>query len=193
MTPTELFQANQKLVYAVYHKRFNSYIPEKEELLQEGLLALWIAATTYNANLAKFSTYAYTCIYDAMSKYIRNHSTCIHLSAKEYEKKDRDTYHNARYYVSLDESRTEDEEELLHNVIGGKDDDYRDITVDLINRFVDTIDNERNRELVREYYISKIDNTGLKQYELSEKYGISKNHASFIIRTESARFKEFIS
>lgn len=194
MNSEELFNNNQNLVYEVYRRKYGSYTPEKEELIQEGLLALWVASTSYKPEIAKFSTYAFMKIDCAMAKYIRNHSTCIHLSAREYEKNDHDTYKCARHYISLDAHIDDvDENETLHNFIGTAEDDYREVTKDLINRFVDTIDNERNRELVRDYYISQIDNTGVKQYEIAEKYGMSKANASLIIRTENARFQQFIS
>lgn len=194
MSPEELFNENQNLVYEIYNRKFATYTPEKEELIQEGLLALWVAATSYKPEIAKFSTYAFMKVECAMLKYIRNQSTCIHLSAREYEKNNKDTYKCARHYVSLDAHIDDIEEnETLHNFIGSTEDDYTEVTKDLIDRFVNTIDNERNRELVKEYYISQIDNTGEKQYEIAERHGMSKANANLIIRTENRRFQQFIS
>lgn len=50
--------------------------PEKEDLWQEGLLGLYLAATTFNPEAgAAFSTYAGACVYNRMASAVRRHAS----------------------------------------------------------------------------------------------------------------------
>lgn len=193
MTAEELVIANQKLVYDVYARRFYAYVSEKEDLLQEGRLALWQAANRYDVNKAKFSTYAYTCIFGAMNRYVRSQTTCIHISAKEYENQNRELYNLARHYVSLDVQVGDDEEDTMYGLLEGELDDHKSLTVDLVYKFLDTVENARNRDILEQYYMAKIRNEKISQAKIGEKYGLSQTHTSYIIRHANDDFKRFIS
>lgn len=69
MTLEELFEAHGHLVYFVYNKHFNSSknLTYKDDLMQEGRLALWEACSMFDENKEiKFSTFAVTVIYHKM-------------------------------------------------------------------------------------------------------------------------------
>lgn len=74
MTSNELFEQYRELVPYIYMKKFAQnplYNPWREDIEQEGLIALWKACTTYKeGSTTAFSTYAYTCIYHRMLNYI---------------------------------------------------------------------------------------------------------------------------
>lgn len=195
MSPTELFNNNQALVHSVYHRYFYQYPLEQEELVQEGLLALWIAAQKYDPTAAKFSTVAHTYIFNAMRRYIRDQTTCIHLSAREYEKNNADVYHKARYYVSLDQDIDAggDSDITLHESLGGEEDDYKGATRSLIHQFISTVDSPRDKQLLTDYYIAQIENIKLQQKDLSKKYKLSQNRVSSLIKDANKKFQKFVS
>ena len=62
------------------------HLLNNDEAYSEGLLALYNAATTYDSNNgAKFSTYATTCIYNALASYIRKQNTLINSHTVSYD------------------------------------------------------------------------------------------------------------
>ena len=75
MTPEELFLKHQNLVYKVYsdcikESKFVKFY--KEDLIQEGMIALWKASVRYNSEKSKFSTFAYISIRNRMWCFLRN-------------------------------------------------------------------------------------------------------------------------
>lgn len=66
------FESNQGIVYAVYNKHFTGFGYLQEDLIQEGLLALWKACSTFDESRGcTFSTYAFTVVANAMRMYLR--------------------------------------------------------------------------------------------------------------------------
>ena len=74
MTQMELFEQNQKLVYRVYSDKIKNKaeaLPIKEDILQEGLHALWKACQKFDETRGvKFITYAYKSIENSMKVYL---------------------------------------------------------------------------------------------------------------------------
>lgn len=61
-----------KLVYFIYDKYFTQYDYIKEDLCQEGFLALWKASKQFNKiNNANFSTHAVELIKNSMYEYVK--------------------------------------------------------------------------------------------------------------------------
>lgn len=77
-TPEEIFDANRGLVYHIA-RRIKVPEEERDDMIQEGLLALWRAFQGFNPDAGfKFSTYAGTAITRSMTAYAekswhRNH------------------------------------------------------------------------------------------------------------------------
>lgn len=69
----KLFNAYQSLVHRVYNDKFKQYESNyiiADDLLQEGMIALWKACLNFDPERGvKFVTYAYTGIYQAMLCY----------------------------------------------------------------------------------------------------------------------------
>ena len=62
------------------------HLLNNDEAYSEGLMALYNAATTYDTdNGTKFSTYATTCIYNALASYIRKQNTLINSQTVSYD------------------------------------------------------------------------------------------------------------
>lgn len=86
MNASKLFNENMKLVAFVFTRKFYSYANYKEDLLQEGYLALWKSCLNFNElKNFKFTTYACAAIANAMKTYvkrvIKKHSTVISLNS----------------------------------------------------------------------------------------------------------------
>jgi RNA polymerase sigma factor (sigma-70 family) len=80
LTPDELFEQNQGLVYS-YLKKNPTYIDsfEYEDLAQECMMALWKACEKFDSSKGiQFNTYALTCIRNHFTDLIRHNSKLIH-------------------------------------------------------------------------------------------------------------------
>jgi RNA polymerase sigma factor (sigma-70 family) len=88
MTPEELFEQNKSLVHFIYSKHFalsQEIQSWKDDILQEGLIALWKACKSYDeAKGFSFSTLACACIHSAMVTYI-NRKILKHNSTVSFE------------------------------------------------------------------------------------------------------------
>lgn len=72
------FYKNTKLVYWVFEKYFKEYLFLKEDLVQEGFIALFNACKKYKVETNfKFSTYATRCIKNGMLKFINKENKHI--------------------------------------------------------------------------------------------------------------------
>lgn len=74
MNPEQRFEENKQLVYYVFMRRFSSNSKNnlyKEDLIQEGMFALWRSCLNFKEeyNFA-FTTYAVLSVYHAMLSYI---------------------------------------------------------------------------------------------------------------------------
>ena len=96
MTELELFEQTKNLVYHAYNEKFaeipaNRHI--KEDIIQEGMLALWKACKKFDSSRGvKFASYAYSSIYKSMMCYAtRQHKkTSCTVSLNEIAWKDND-------------------------------------------------------------------------------------------------------
>lgn len=68
------FADNVALVGFVFHQKFNSYTSWQDDLIQEGLLALWKSCLNYeDSKGVSFGTYAYVAIYKSMLTYVNRY------------------------------------------------------------------------------------------------------------------------
>lgn len=70
MTPEELYEKNEKLVYGAMHKHFPDRAYD-EDMLQEARLALWEACLEYNPDKGRLSTFVYLKIRQRILQIIR--------------------------------------------------------------------------------------------------------------------------
>lgn len=77
MIDEQAFNENINIVYHCYNKLSKNYITVeyKDEIIQEGLIALWNAVKTYDKGRSeKVSSYIFPCVKNAMLNFIRNMS-----------------------------------------------------------------------------------------------------------------------
>ncbi len=87
----ELYENCKNIIFSVLNRNFFwCYEHIKEELIQEGAIALIIANEKFNENMnSEFSNYAYRTIKTSMKRYIDNHSTTVrefvHVRGERYK------------------------------------------------------------------------------------------------------------
>lgn len=195
MTPNELFDTNQSLVGWCYKRFINNYNhPHKEDILQEGRLALWQACKKFDESRGiKFSTYATYFIAGRMRQYQRYKCNVIKIPRKAYEGETH-LLEELSNTLSLDYNIEHDDGEgvTIGDLIGGPD-QYEFITEELVDSFISTIDNPVHRDLMEEYYYNSI--WGLlhtTQQELADKYNTSQPTCVRIIKLYNTKFGEFL-
>lgn len=162
------FNEHIPLVYFVYKKRFGQHTGHKDDLIQEGYIALLRACKMFNLDRKnKFSTYATKAIYNAMLGYIikevYNHSNCDLVSEIE-----EDSFYDNNYESEFSMFETLSERELM----------------ELVYRLASSL-NDRNKEIVISSLIKDI-----SQVELSKKYKLSQPTISRIVTGFKNQIKE---
>lgn len=204
MTPNELFNANQKLVYYCYHKYIKKQYPPGiyDDIIQEGFLGLWQASIRFDETLGfQFSTFAASNIVGRMKRFLREQNSTIRILRNDWENGETDKY----VTTSLDARLSDDNENNLESIIPGQPDDYEELTGELIDSFIeherrrryrysnaqsDII--ERDLAIVEEYLYGATFFEQPSQEFMSKKYGVSQSSISKIIKKGKQQFKEFI-
>lgn len=204
MTPNELFNANQKLVYYCYHKYIKKQCPPSiyDDIIQEGFLGLWQASVRFDETLGfQFSTFAASNIVGRMKRFLREQNSTIRILRNDWENGETDKY----VTTSLDARFSDDNENNLESIIPGQPDDYEWLTEELIDSFIkhersrryqclnakaDII--ERDLAIIEEYLYGATFFEPPSQEVIAKKYGASQSSVSKIIRKGRQRFKEFI-
>ncbi len=78
----EIARRYEKAIYAIA-STFSVPNAERDDLYQEGLIALYRAVCKYDESVAKFSTFANICIKRAMLTWVRDHVSHIGADGKE--------------------------------------------------------------------------------------------------------------
>lgn len=203
MTPNELFNANQKLVYYCYHKYIEKQCPPgiHDDIIQEGFLGLWQASVRFDETLGfQFSTFAVSNIVGRMKRFLREQNSTIRILRSDWENNDTDKY----VTCSLDACLSEDNKHNLESIIPARPDDYDGLTEDLIDSFIeherrrrscsdaqsDII--ERDLAILEEYLYGATFFEQPNQEFMSKKYGVSQSSISKIIKKGRQLFQEFI-
>lgn len=168
MTPEELFAENQRLVTFTYNKHFSHHTLSeswKQDLFQEGFIALWIACNKYNEELnTTFSTFACACIYRRMLRYIQYK---INRHASTLSLEEISMIEDSNYFKSPSES--------FHSSL--------EIT-DLIDYTLKRCRNQKVSDVVS--LVLK----GFKQNEVSEMLNISQGQVSRLWQIFKEKFRE---
>lgn len=204
MTPNELFNANQKLVYYCYHKYIKKQCPPGiyDDIIQEGFLGLWQASIRFDETLGfQFSTFAASNIVGRMKRFLREQNSTIRILRNDWENGETDKY----VTTSLDAYLSDDNKNNLESIIPGQPDDYEELTEELIDSFIeherrrryqssdaqsDII--ERDLAILEEYLYGATFFEQPRQEFMSKKYGVSQSSISKIIKKGRQLFQEFI-
>lgn len=197
MTPKELFDKNQKLVGFAFKKYIGNYsLSDYEDVIQEGMLGLWQAAVRFDESKGvKFNTFAMKYIYGYMLRYIRAERNMIRVPRAVRDAGDSDTINKILNVYSLDAEKQVDDNKStsLIDTIADLPDDYEYITEEIIDKFLDTIENPIHRDIMEEYYYTTVWYGKITQRDLYEKYGISQPNLSRILKRYNDEFAAYIN
>ena len=195
MNPDQLFQDNQKLVGFCYNKYIRYLnISDAEDIIQQGMLALWKASLQYDDSKGiEFSTYAIHYIRGYMQRYVRDKCNVIRIPSTAFASNNRELINLLSNVESLDKtiSGTSDSITLLDKLESNPD-DYKRLTMDIIDTFLSTIRNRRDREIMRVYYYATANGDKVTQKQISTKFQVCRSTVTRIIDKYNSEFREFI-
>lgn len=195
MTPNQLFQDNQNLVKFCYNKYIkHRSISDTEDIMQQGMLALWKAALQYDESKGiAFSTYATHYIGGYMRQYARDKCNLIRIPRTVFLSNNEKLINLISNVDSLDRTigGTSDSIALIEKIESDPD-DYRKLTKDLIDTFLRTIRNRRDREIMRVYYYAVANGDKVTQKQISTKFQVCRSTVARIIDKYNSEFREFI-
>ena len=197
VTPDELFHKNKALVGYCYNKFIqNQLLQDKEDIIQQGMLALWIVANKYDSsNGTTFTSYAVPYIKGYMKSYVHDKLNTIKIPRTAFESGDIDLIYNLSNIESLDaqiQFDNDSEAFTLLDTISAPADDYPGLTKDLVDRFLATIENNRDKSILKSYYYGIIQNNIPNKRKLSELHGISYQTVLNIIYKYNEKFKHYL-
>lgn len=197
MTPKELFDKNQKLVGFCFKKYIGNYsLSDYEDVIQEGMLGLWQAAVRFDESKGvKFNTFAVKYIYGSMLRYIRDERNMIRVPRAVRDAGDSDIINKILNVYSLDAEKQVDDNKStsLIDTIADSPDDYEYVTEEIIDKFLDTIENPIHRDIIEEYYYTIVWYGKITQRDLYEKYDISQPTLSRILKRYNDEFAAYIN
>lgn len=135
MNPEQRFNKNKNLVYYVFQRRFSSNSKNnrcKEDLIQEGMLALWKACLSFDEKRnINFSTYAVLLIYHEMLSFITrklNKQPCvIPIESVVAEDKDGNELCLLDTLISPDEYSEKDTIDVINSTLENFPEYYKDL------------------------------------------------------------------
>lgn len=195
MNPNQLFQENQKLVGFCYRKYIkHRNISDAEDIMQQGMLALWKASLQYDDSKGiEFSTYAIHYISGYMRQYARDKCNVIRIPRTAFSSGNRELISLLSNVESLDKTVCDTSDSItLLNLIESDPDDYKKLTKDLIDTFLSTIRNRRDREIMRVYYYATANGDKMTQKQISAKFHVCRSTVARIIDKYNSEFREFI-
>lgn len=161
------FEKHMGLVHDVYKKKFKQYWYLKDDLCQEGFIALFLACKNFNENKGnKFSTYAFRSIYNNMLAY---------LLRKEQKHK-----LNSIVFSELEEKNIRIDS--LETTVGN-DEDLIFLKDLILNNLIKLT--KRNKKIVYAYLFEN-----LNQSEIGAKFNMTQPCVSLILKKFEKKIKE---
>nr|DAH56616.1 MAG TPA: DNA directed RNA polymerase subunit [Caudoviricetes sp.] len=161
------FEKHTGLVYKVFNNKYQSLRHLEDDLIQEGMMALWNACNTFDESKGvAFSTYAVKCISNAMGMFMRKENMATNRC------------------ISLDDFIDPDKGSATYaDVIEAEDYDRSDKVLML----------SQAMEIIKEtpqYEIVKMKLQGMSQVQIAKKLGITQCSVSEQLRGLYARVRE---
>lgn len=189
MTPEQRFNDNKKLV-AYCLKNLTYPAMYQEDIYQEGMLALWRAAKSFDESRGfTFSTYAVPWIFGSMKRFIRENCSTIRIPRSMWESGE------AISIGSLDALIDEEKSDnaTFGDFIPSEPDFYPELFDDQIDDFLATVDNDKYRDVYEEIAYGCAYGDAPTQQELAKKYGYSQAQISRLRTKFRKEFRDFLN
>lgn len=188
MTPEQRFNDNINLVHYCMKKLYYPAMYQ-EDVRQEGMLALWSAAQSFDESRGfAFSTYAVPGILGTMRRFIREKCSTIRIPRTMWE--DGKIIPISSLDAIIDE---ENGGITLGDMIPGEQDFYPELFEDQLEDFLSTVTNARYRDIYEEFAYGAAYGDVLTQQELAEKYGLSQASVSRLSKRFQKEFRDFLN
>lgn len=188
MTPEQRFNDNINLVHYCMKKLYYPAMYQ-EDVRQEGMLALWSAAQSFDESRGfAFSTYAVPGILGTMRRFIREKCSTIRIPRTMWE--DGKIIPISSLDAIIDE---ENGGITLGDMIPGEQDFYPELFEDQLEDFLSTVTNARYRDIYEEFAYGAAYGDALTQQELAEKYGLSQASVSRLSKRFQKEFRDFLN
>lgn len=188
MTPEQRFNDNINLVHYCMKKLYYPAMYQ-EDVRQEGMLALWSAAQSFDESRGfAFSTYAVPGILGTMRRFIREKCSTIRIPRTMWE--DGKIIPISSLDAIIDE---ENGGITLGDMIPDEQDFYPELFEDQLEDFLSTVTNARYRDIYEEFAYGAAYGDVLTQQELAEKYGLSQASVSRLSKRFQKEFRDFLN
>lgn len=190
MTPNELFQKNQKLVYKCL-KTLRYPRGHADDLIQEGLIGLWEAAQRFDSERGvQFSTFAWAYIRGRMMKYCRDQVCVVRLPRRAWDNHEVDNLQFLSLDSELDDSPNA---ATLANLIPGEPDFYPNLFDDQIDDFLATLPDGKFKSVCEEFAYGSAYGDRPNQKELARKYNITQPQISRYRKKFLTQFESWLN
>lgn len=160
----DLFNRNLKLVGFIYRKYFSRFEYIKDDLIQEGNIALWKSTSKYDSSKGEFSTFAGVIIKNKMNNYIR-----------------KEINYRKHLVVDFDFGNLEIED-VKYNSIDEKENVVYDVG-NVYDKIIKNLKTEQQK-IINDWYVYQ--NT----YKVAEKNNFSRQYVCKIVNKFKDNFKE---
>ena len=189
MTPEQRFNDNTRLVHYLMKKVTYPAIYQ-EDVRQEGMLALWRAAESFDESRGfTFATYAVPVVLGAMRRFVRENCSTIRIPRSMWENGESITISSLDALMDAEKNETT----TFVDMTPGEPDFYPELFEDQIDDFLATVDNDRYRDLYEEFAYGAAYGDQPTQKELAEKYGYSQPQVARLRKKFRKEFRDFLN
>lgn len=189
MTPEQRFNDNIRLVHYCM-KKVTYPAQYQEDIRQEGMLALWRAAQSFDESRGfTFSTYAVPVILGAMRRFTRESCSTIRIPRPMWERGE--TVAIGSLDALIDAERNESV--TFGDMMPGEPDFYPELFEDQIDDFLATVGNDTYRDIYEEFAYGAAYGDQPTQKELAEKYRYSQPQVARLRKKFRQEFRDFLN
>lgn len=190
MSPKELFDQNQNLVYYCI-KSLNIPSTWYDDCIQEGMLGLWRACQEFDLDKGcKFATYAVPCIRGSIIRFCRDKIPTIRIPRHVWESGRAGEIKISSLDELIDIEKSKNT--TLGDFIPAEPDFYPTLFEDTIDDFLRTLPKGKYRDIAEEVLYGLAFGDKPTQKFLAEKYNMSQAMACRLSMRARENFKKFL-
>lgn len=191
MTPEQLFEKNQNLVYYCM-KRVSRSKLWYEDCLQEGFIELWRVCQKFEPERGlAFATYAVPCIQGAMQRFCRENCSTIRIPRTMWEKGEVDQVVIRSLDALVDDEKSDNT--TYGDFIPAEPDFYSGLFEDQIDDFLATLPDGRYKDVCEEFAYGAAYGDSPKQVDMAVKYHCGQPQIARYRKRFREQFRQFLN